>query len=94
MGAAWIPRRDRRRAAHAARRSQAQEHTLRRLRDAYEAGAVDLEDLVARSERVRSRIQRARKELDQAEMQLKETVELTAVVGRLSLMSNPPPLAA
>ncbi len=62
----------------------AQEHTLRRLRDAYEAGAVDLEDLVARSERVRARIQRARKELDEAETQLKQTIELTAVVGRLT----------
>jgi len=62
----------------------AQEHTLRRLRDAYEAGAVDLEDLVARSDRVRARIQRARKELDEAEARLRQTIELTAVVGRLS----------
>src|SRR5208283_3401988 len=30
-----------------------QEQVLRRLRDAYEAGALELDDLVARSERVR-----------------------------------------
>jgi len=62
----------------------AQEHTLRRLRDAYEASAIELEDLVARSDRVRARIKRARMELDEAEAQLKQTIELTAVVGRLS----------
>ena len=66
----------------------AQEHTLRRLRDAYEAGAVDLEDLVARSDRVRARIKRARQELDDAEAQLKQTIELTAMVGRLSEFAN------
>jgi site-specific DNA recombinase len=66
----------------------AQEQTLRRLRDAYEAGAVDLEDLVARSERVRARVQRARKDLEDAESQLKQTVEVTAVTGRLSEFAN------
>ena len=61
-----------------------QEKTLSRLRDAYEAGALDLEDLVQRSERVRTRIQKAKDDLARAEQALSETVELTAVIGRLT----------
>ncbi len=61
-----------------------QEQVLRRLRDAYEAGAIELDDLVARSERVRARLVRAREELGQAEKQLTQTVEITAIVGRLT----------
>lgn len=60
-----------------------QEQSLRRLRDAYEAGALDLDDLVARSERVRTRIRRAQEDLQQAEAALTQTVELTAVIGRM-----------
>ncbi len=66
----------------------AQQQTLQRLRDAYEAGALDLDDLVGRSQRVRTRIQRAQTELDQAEKQLTQTVQLTAVVGRISGFSD------
>jgi len=62
----------------------AQEQVLRRLRDAYEAGAIELDDLVARSERVRVRLARARDDLADAEKQLTQSVQLTAVVGRLS----------
>jgi len=61
----------------------AQEQILRRLRDAYEAGALDLDDLVARSERVRGRIRHAQEELKKAETMLAQTVELKAVVARL-----------
>jgi site-specific DNA recombinase len=61
-----------------------QEQVLRRLRDAYEAGAIELDDLVARSERVRARLVRAREELGQAEKQLAQTVEITGIVGRLT----------
>jgi len=59
------------------------EQTLKRLRDAYEAGALELDDLVARSERVRGRSRHAQQELKQAEATLSQTVELKAVVGRL-----------
>jgi len=65
-----------------------QEQVLRRLRDAYEAGALELDDLVARSERVRTRLVRAREELGQAEKQLTQTVEITAIVGRLTDFST------
>jgi site-specific DNA recombinase len=61
----------------------AQEQTLQRLRDAYEAGALELDDLVARSERVRARLRRAQEELQQVESALTKTVELTAVIGRM-----------
>lgn len=61
-----------------------QEQTLRRLRDAYEAGALELDDLTARSERVRARIRQAKEELAQAETTLSQTAELTAVVTRLT----------
>jgi site-specific DNA recombinase len=61
-----------------------QEHTLRRLRDAYEAGVLDLNDLASRSERVRKRIERANQDLTAAEEALQQNVEITAVIGRLS----------
>ena len=61
-----------------------QEQTLRRLADAYEAGALELDDLVARSERVRGRIRRAKEELDRANAAVAQTLELNAVVGRLN----------
>jgi site-specific DNA recombinase len=61
----------------------AQEKALHRLRDAYEAGAIELDDLVVRSERVRARIRRAQEELQRAEASLMQTVELTAVIGRM-----------
>jgi site-specific DNA recombinase len=62
----------------------AQQRTLRRLRDAYEAGALELEDLVTRGDRVRARIRRAKEELDRAEAAVAQNVELTAIVGKLS----------
>jgi site-specific DNA recombinase len=65
-----------------------QEKTLSRLRDAYEAGVLDLEDLAQRSERVRTRIQKAEVDLARAEQALSETVELTAVIGRLTDFSQ------
>jgi hypothetical protein len=58
------------------------------LRDAYEAGVLDLEDLAQRSERVRTRIQKAEVDLARAEQALSETVELTAVIGRLTDFSQ------
>jgi site-specific DNA recombinase len=61
-----------------------QHKTLCRLRDAYEAGALELDDLVQRSDRVRSRIQKAKENLDHAERVLSQSVELTAVAARLS----------
>jgi len=65
-----------------------QEQILRRLRDAYEAGALELDDLVTRSERVRARIRRAQEDLHQAEGVLVQTAELTAVIGRLTEFAN------
>lgn len=59
------------------------ERSLKRLVDAYEAGALDLEDLTARTERLKPKIQRARDDLRQAEAKLTETVTLHAVTSRL-----------
>jgi site-specific DNA recombinase len=67
----------------ARRALSAQEQTLKRLRDAYEAGALELDDLVARSERVRARSRHTQQELKQAEATIAQTFELKAVVGRL-----------
>lgn len=62
----------------------AQDQILRRLRDAYEAGALELDDLVARGDRVRVRIRRAQEELKQAEATLAQTVELKSIVAKLT----------
>jgi site-specific DNA recombinase len=67
---------------------RSQEKILGRLRDAYEAGALDLQDLVQRSERVRTRIVKAKEELIRADKALSETIELSEVVGRLSDFSE------
>jgi hypothetical protein len=67
---------------------RAQEKILSRLRDAYEAGALDLQDLVQRSERVRTRIEKAKEDLIVAEKALSETIELSEVIGRLSDFSE------
>ena len=67
---------------------RAQEKILARLRDAFEAGALELEELVQRTERVRTRIQKAKDDLNRSQQSLAETVELTAVVGRLADFSE------
>ena len=61
----------------------AQERSLTRLLDAYEAGALDLPELTARSDRLKARLTHAREALEQAETQLAEIVTLRAVTGRL-----------
>jgi site-specific DNA recombinase len=67
----------------AARALAAQERSLKRLVDAYEIGAIDIKDLKARSESLRARIERARRELADAEQRLRETVALRAIVARV-----------
>jgi site-specific DNA recombinase len=59
------------------------ERGLKRLLDAYEAGALELEELTARSERIKVRLQQARRDLKAAEERLAETLTLQAVAGRL-----------
>ena len=56
---------------------------LKRLLDAYEAGTIELEELTARSERIKARRQQARRDLEEAEQRLAETVTLQTVAGRL-----------
>lgn len=60
------------------------QRVLQRLVDAYEAGAIDLHDLKARSERVRTRIRDAEQQLDKAQSALDDTVELREVVATLT----------
>jgi site-specific DNA recombinase len=64
-----------------------QERSLERLLDAYEAGVLELDELKARSESVRKRIDRSKKELQDAEKRLNETVELRSVMDRLESFS-------
>src|SRR5439155_15513898 len=66
----------------------AQEQTLRRLQDAYEAGALTVEELTVRSERVRARIRRAKEELAQAQAHLTQAVEIKALAGKLTAFAD------
>jgi site-specific DNA recombinase len=61
-----------------------QEQTLRRLQDAYEAGALTVEELKVRTERVRARIIQAQQDLGEAEANLSKSVELRALAGQVS----------
>jgi len=67
----------------AARVLASHERSLKRLLDAYEAGALELEDLTQRSERLKMRIGKARQDLKEAEESLAETITLQAVSGNL-----------
>jgi site-specific DNA recombinase len=67
----------------AARLLAAQERGLRRLVDAYEAGAIDVDDLKTRSDAIRTRIERSREEISRANHHLDESVRLRAVVTRM-----------
>jgi site-specific DNA recombinase len=59
------------------------ERSLKRLLDAYEAGAIDLDDLSLRSERIKAQLHPARRALKEAEERLAETVTLRAVASRV-----------
>ena len=60
-----------------------QERILKRLIDAYEAGAVSLSDLKQRTQVVRDRIARARRELLTAQENLDNQSQLRALITRL-----------
>jgi site-specific DNA recombinase len=62
---------------------KAHERALQRLLDAYEAGALDIQDLKSRSERVRGRLANARRELDSLDQTIDQTRELKLLVGRV-----------
>ena len=62
----------------------AQQQALRRLQDAYEAGALTLSELTERSERVRSRIRRGEEEFEHAQAALSQTAELKALASKLT----------
>jgi site-specific DNA recombinase len=59
------------------------ERNLKRLVDAYEAGAIDLDDLKTRSNAVRARIESAQQEMRDTEHALRETIQVRAIVTRL-----------
>jgi len=60
-----------------------QEQTLRRLADAYEAGALELAELTTRTERIRARLRRAHDERAEIEARLAQTFELKEIAGRI-----------
>ena len=67
----------------AARVLAAHQRSLKRLVDAYEVGAIDVNELKVRSEAVRARIERAQRDVVDAEQRLRETVQLRAIVTHL-----------
>ena len=64
------------------------ERGLQRLVDAYEIGAVDLNELKTRSDAVRARIQRARREADDADQALQKSGQLRLVIARVDDFAN------
>jgi len=67
----------------AARGLAIHEPSLKRLVDAHEIGAIDLKELKNRSDAVRARIESARRELDEADQKLRETIHLRAVITQV-----------
>jgi chromosome segregation ATPase len=67
----------------AARQVTICERSIRRLVDAYEAGALELDELKRRSDALKARLGRAREDVATADRTLRETVELRAVVTRI-----------
>jgi site-specific DNA recombinase len=67
----------------ASRALSIQEKSIKRLLDAYEAGAVDLDELTQRTARTRTRVEQARLVLKEAEGRLSEVIELHTVVSHL-----------
>ena len=59
------------------------ERSLKRLIDAYEVGAVCLDDLKQRTQAIHERIERARQELQTVQQQLHNSLHLRAIVARL-----------
>ena len=66
----------------------AQEQTLRRLQDAYEAGALTVEELTARTDRMRVRIAHAKEDLAEAKANLGRSIELRALAGQLTTFAE------
>jgi site-specific DNA recombinase len=60
-----------------------QERNLQRLLDAYEIGALSLEELTPRAERVREQIRRAHQALKDADAKVESDAVLCAVIARL-----------
>lgn len=65
-----------------------QQHAIRRLQDAFEAGALTVEELAERTERVRARIRPAQEELVHAQADLAQTAELKALAGKLTAFAE------
>jgi site-specific DNA recombinase len=66
-----------------ARMLSTQERSLKRLIDAYEIGALALDDLKQRTHQIRERIGRTRRDLQDACEQLDNTQHLRAIIARL-----------
>jgi site-specific DNA recombinase len=67
----------------AARVVAAHERSLKRLVDAYEVGAIEVEDLKARSDAVRARLERVQHDLGDVEHRLRESMNLREVITRI-----------
>ena len=67
----------------AARLIDSHRKTLKRLLDAYEIGAIQIEELQRRTRAINARIERANCELEQWQKQIDETLYLRAIITRL-----------
>jgi site-specific DNA recombinase len=66
-----------------ARLINAQRKTLKRLVDAYEIGAIGLQDLQRRTRTIQARVERAERELRELQKRIDDTMHLRAIVTRL-----------
>ena len=65
-----------------------QEQTLHRLADAYQAGALELDELTTRTEHIRARLRRAHDERAEIEARLAQTFELKEIAGRIDQFAD------
>lgn len=65
-----------------------QEKVLSRLQDAYEAGALTVQELTERTTRLRGRIKKSQHELTIAQGNLLQAVELKAIYGKLAIFAE------
>jgi site-specific DNA recombinase len=72
----------------AQRWTEAQERSLKRLLDAYEAGAMTLEELTPRTQRLREQLRHAEQMVKEADVKVTDTVMMQSAVGRLETFAR------
>jgi site-specific DNA recombinase len=83
-----VPEEIRRQRDETARVLASHERSLKRLLDAFEIGAIEVGDLKTRGDAVRARIERAQRDLADADKRLTDTFNLRAVVTHLEAFAT------